>query len=461
MLSKPFAIQAALVCFYSPQKEPVHADGISFTDIERLLHVYHIPTVVLKASDRPEDIRINIGSVIPKTETEAESTLFIGNRVSDIRLAASAGMITVCCMSGSGLSEGPAEFDFPVNRLEDLSHILRMGRPMPIGKFPQDLLEKYLTDFCFHDESVIIHPGIGEDTAAVDVRNTEVLILKSDPITFATDSIGYYTVLVNANDIATSGATPRWLLTTLLFPPHYTPSQAFGILLDLRDACNRWGITLCGGHTEITDSVTRPVVIGMMAGTVSRKRLLDKRDIREGDLLWITKALAVEGNSIIAREFGGRLKESGFSVPEIDGLKEFLDRIGILKEARIAAEIPGIVAMHDVTEGGLAAAVSELSVAGGHRIRIRMESIPVYPETHRVCRIFGIDPLGLIASGSLLICTRPESGDVLRENMDQSHIPLTWIGEILGTGTGVEAIRDGFPCRWPKFDTDEITRIQN
>ena len=66
---------------------------------------------------------------------------------------------------------------------------------------------------------------------------------------------------------ATSGAAPRWLLATLLFPPGSTPAEILDTLADLRAVCGRWGITLCGGHTEITDAVTRPVVSGMLAGT--------------------------------------------------------------------------------------------------------------------------------------------------------------------------------------------------
>ena len=59
----------------------------------------------------------------------------------------------------------------------------------------------------------------GEDVAAVSLAGEDTLVLKSDPITFATDAVGYYAMVVNANDLATSGARPRWMLATLLFPP--------------------------------------------------------------------------------------------------------------------------------------------------------------------------------------------------------------------------------------------------
>jgi hydrogenase maturation factor len=450
MSFKPFILKAAVISIeQSVGLTPTDTGNILDT-VQNILHRHDIPTLIMNQS---------LSEVFDKLETMPGQTLFIGNQMAHLRQASSRGMITVRISHDRNDDANSDDVDFVIPNAAQLAHVIRLGSPMPIGKFPCDLLERYLDDFSFQDESVIINPGIGEDTAAIDIQSSETLILKSDPITFATDSIGYYTVLINANDIATSGAIPRWLLTTLLFPPQSTPSQAFQVMQDLKTACYQWGITLCGGHTEITDAVTRPVVTGMMAGVVERSRLLDKRNIRTGDALWITKSLAVEGTSIIAREFGDRLRLSGYTDGEINRLKEFLFSISILDEARIAADTPGVVAMHDVTEGGLASAVSELSTAGRHIIKIRMAAIPVYPETSRLCKLLKIDPLGLIASGCLLICCRPDYCQSLIDNMSRRHISLTQIGEIGPPGKGVEAYDQEKPVKWPEFATDEITRL--
>ena len=270
-----------------------------------------------------------------------------------------------------------------ISDLEKLISIARLGIPLPAGKLPNDLLREFLNQFIFNDPSIIINPGVGEDTAAVNVEPEEVLVLKSDPITFATDSIGQYAVLVNANDIATSGAKPRWLLATLLFPPGVTPSEISLVIDELKIFCRKWDITLCGGHTEITDAVTRPVVTGMMAGTVTRSHLIDKRNMAPGDRVLLSKGVAVEGTAIITRQFGDRLKSLGMNDSEIATGRRFLANISIITEARIAAESGAASAMHDVTEGGLATALEELGIAGGHRIKINMDTIPVYPQPVR------------------------------------------------------------------------------
>ena len=82
-----------------------------------------------------------------------------------------------------------------------------------------------------------------------------MIVLKSDPITFSADQLGYSTVVINANDVATSGATPRWLLTTLLFPEGSNAAQVHALMHELQTFSREFGLSLCGGHTEVTDAV--------------------------------------------------------------------------------------------------------------------------------------------------------------------------------------------------------------
>ena len=396
-----------------------------------------------------------------------DQTIIVGDFIFDIQAGKAAGAVTVFLDNHldnhpdnhKDAAKEPIPCDYRIPHLDALKKIVRMALPLPAGKFPNDLLEQFFDRFTFEDPSILIHPGVGEDTAAVDVVKEEVLVLKSDPITFATDAIGQYAVLVNANDIATAGAKPRWLLTTLLFPCESTGAEILQTMQELQDICRQWDITLCGGHTEITDAVTRPVIIGMLTGTVLKKNLVDKRNIQTGDQVLLTKAIAVEGTAIIAREFGGRLKHLGMTETDIETCKQFLSQISILKEAQIAAGVDGVSAMHDITEGGLATALNEMSVAGRHRIKVDMNRIPIFPQTEKISRLMGIDPMGLIGSGSLLICCRKNDTDRLIKQIQDAGIKVACIGEVMESGQGIEAERIGRPVPWPSFEVDEITRL--
>jgi hydrogenase maturation factor len=373
--------------------------------------------------------------------------------------ASSAGAITVWVAGGPSPPGIPPSVHFQITDISRLTNILRLGTALPSGKLPNDLLKEFLAEFKFEDPSLLIHPGVGEDIAAVDVSREEVLVLKSDPITFATDAIGQYAVLVNANDIATAGAVPRWLLTTLLFPPGSTPSMIGCVLRELNELTHRWGITLCGGHTEITDAVRRPVISGMMAGTVRRQDLIDKRRMRSGDCILLTKAVAVEGTAIIAREFGRKLQALGMPAGEVQACRDFLDGISILPEAAVAAAVNGTSAMHDVTEGGIATALEELSAAGGFALKVNVDRIPIFPETRTLGRLLRFDPFGLIGSGSLLVCCRPRSSDRLTAQLRRKGIRVTTIGEVAERGSGIRAFKNGRPTRWRSFEVDEIARL--
>jgi hydrogenase expression/formation protein HypE len=149
----------------------------------------------------------------------------------------------------------------------------------------------------------------------------------------------------------------------------------------------------------------------------------------------------------------------GIPPAEIQACKKFTSRISILNEAGIARKHDGVTAMHDVTEGGLAAALFELSAAGRQKIRVEMDTIPVYEETEKICLALGIQPLGLIGSGSLLICCREEAGKALMNDLTAAGIEVTCIGRVLDAGSGVDAFKTGRPTDWPFFEVDEITRL--
>lgn len=411
------------------------------------------------AEPKPDPAGVRLAA--RKLGVEVECLLNVGDYVFDIEAAQRAGAPTVLLSSGSTSFRLNRPPNYSIRHLSELEGLVESLLPLSLGKLPNRFLERFLAENPLDDPSLLIRPGLGEDTAAVQLGDgDDVIILKSDPITFTADHLGYSTVVINANDVATSGATPRWLLTTLLFPEGSNAAQVQALMHELQSFSRKFGLSLCGGHTEVTDAVTRVVAVGQLVGTVSRDRLIDKRRMATGDQVLLTKGLAVEGTSILVRDFSDRLEELGLGAREMESGRRFLTDpgISILKEATIAADIGGVSALHDVTEGGLATALEELSVAGGHRIRVEMERIPVLSETQRLCDLLGLEPLGLLGSGSLLITCKPESGARIGKVCRDAGIEVARIGEVLDEGAGIEAYRGKKPVPWPHFEVDEITR---
>jgi HAD superfamily hydrolase (TIGR01509 family) len=390
----------------------------------------------------------------------AAETLVVGDYLLDTQAGRAAGAVTAYLLNRDepGSEEATpeaADCDFVVDRLTDLKDVVRLGLPLAPGKLPNDQLSVFLAGLAA-DPTLVVPPAVGEDAAAVDLGGAELLVAHGDPITLGGADVGAAAVRVNVNDIAAAGAEPRWLLATVLLPPGTTPSEAGALLAGLADAAAGAGVTLAGGHTEITAAVTRPVVSITALGTVSRAELRQKRSARTGDRVLVTKALAMEGAALLAEELGDVLRARGMSTAELDACRALQARTSIAPEARVARAAR---AMHDVTEGGLATALRELASATGHGVRVHLDRVPVSPETTRVCALLGADPLGLIASGSLLVCCDPAESAELVASLEAAGVPASDIGELTEAGAGVVALERDRPAPLPAFPTDEAARL--
>jgi len=331
---------------------------------------------------------------------------------------------------------------------------------LPIGKLPTDILARMLKAYTSFDERVKVGPAIGEDAAAVDMGD-RYLLLKTDPITFVAEDIGTYTVRINANDIATMGGKPMWLLASILLPEKQTTNALVEeVFRQLSLACKEIGVFLCGGHTEITPGIDRVIVVGAMIGEVRKDGLITTGGARTGDDILLTKAIAVEGTSVIARRKGKDL-EAAFGSGFVQQCRGFIERpgISILKDAEIAGRYGDIHSMHDPTEGGLATGLYEVAHAADVGLIVEEECIPVYPECRILCNHYGLDPLGLIASGSLLIAINPRDTKKVLEALNNNGVPAVKIGKILPKEHGLKIKKHNKVLELPVFDRDEITKI--
>lgn len=310
------------------------------------------------------------------------------------------------------------------------------------------------------DERVLVGPSVGMDCAVVDL-GSRLLVFKTDPITFASDEIGWYAVQVNANDIATTGAVPTWFLMTLLLPGENTTADLVDqISQQVFEACQAIGVSVIGGHTEITHGLERPIVVGTMVGEVTHEDLVTPEGARPGDRLLITKGVPVEATSILAREFPHKL-QGLLSTEEISQARDYLydPGISVLKDADIAIRAGEVTAMHDPTEGGLASALWELAEACGHTIVFNPETVPMSPLSQRICQVFRIDPLAAIASGALLLATSPKDAPQICQALQVEGISCADIGRL----------ENGPPQVWQRTaggqglllhpERDEIARI--
>lgn len=354
--------------------------------------------------------------------------------------------------------------------------------PLIAGKLPADLLADLLAKLPIRHPQLLLGPAVGEDAAVIDFApgSDRLLVAKSDPITFATDEIGYYAVNVCANDLAVTGATPRFYLPTLLLPVGSADeTMVRHIFSQIGAACAKLNLVVVGGHSEVTPSVNQPVIAGTMLGEVSRDGYLSSRGCRAGDVVLLAGQVPIEGASIIAREKRADLLTRGWSVADVDKAASFLHDPGIsvMLPAQIAVQSGKVTAMHDPTEGGVATGLYELAVAAGVGMEINLDAIPTSPLAAKLCATYGLDPLGTIASGALLATCAPEdaqrlldawaqagwSGALIGRMIAANSMPEPANGHITNPTTGrhqqFTALRAGKRIPLPTFAADEITKL--
>jgi hydrogenase maturation factor len=197
------------------------------------------------------------------------------------------------------------------------------------------------------------------------------------------------------------------------------------------------GLSIVGGHTEVTPGLHHPIVMVTAFSFVDG--YVSSRDAREGDSIMMSKTAGLEGTAVL----GGRGR--------------FLESLSVVDEATAAYATGVVHAMHDCTEGGVLGAVFEMSLASGLGFELEERKVPVAPETKDICHRQGIDPLKLIGSGALLFAV--EQGEEPKVSKALSSIcRVSSIGTLTSAGR-ILVRKDGSRKTLHEAPEDELWRV--
>ncbi len=326
---------------------------------------------------------------------------------------------------------------------------------MKIGKLPEQvLLRSVLRQVGHRREEVLMGPGVGQDCAVLGLGPDEVFVMSTDPITGTVKDIGSHSIHITANDLAASGAEPVGVMLTILLPEKTEEPQLRAMMQDVERTCRALDIEVLGGHTEITDVVVQPLITVAGVGKVKRGQAVLTNGLQPGHDLVVTKWIALEGTSIIAKEKEAELKEV-LPGEFVDTAKGFDQYLSVIPESRIAVA-HGVSAMHDITEGGILGALWEFGEGAGVGLDVDLKKIPIRQESVEVCERYGLDPYLLMSSGSMLIGTARGAG--LVRSLESAGIPAALIGQ--ATGGKDRILRRGGEIRYlDRPRSDELYRL--
>ena len=328
-----------------------------------------------------------------------------------------------------------------------------------MSKFSLDVLNKRVFPFVgSSDPDVLLDATFGEDVALTRIGG-DILASHVDPIVGAVGNIGWLAVHVACNDIAASGVCPRWILLLVLVPGADETELLEQIMRDASRAAAELNVGIIGGHTGYSSGISRPVVSVTALGVASGRKPLRTRGAREGDLLLVTKGVALEGTAILAQDFADVALDLGLSDADLREACGLATEVSVVREALVLAD-HGASSMHDVTRGGLLETLLEMASLSELSFQVNASVIPCNPIVSRFAETFKFDPLRMISSGCLAATLPPDRMTEVRHSLEDAGIPFATVGRA-EQGSGVDLFVDGDRIHYEnvRCQDDELARL--
>ena len=328
-----------------------------------------------------------------------------------------------------------------------------------MSKFSLDVLNKIVFSHCKStDPDVILGTAFGEDVALTRVGDN-LLVSHLDPIVGAVKKIGWLAVHVACNDIATSGAPPRWIQLLVLVPGQEDEALLKQIMQDVDQAAEEIGVTVIGGHTGYSAGLSRPLVAVTALGTLTDQAPVLTQGAKPGDHIFVSKGIALEGTAILANDFSAAAKNLGLMQMELEEAAALMDQISVIPEGVLLAK-HGATAMHDVTRGGILETLLEIAHLSEVGLRVNKDRMPVPKIVQRFVDTFEFDPLKMISSGTLVATISPRKVDDAMGALMEAGIPFADVGEVVA-GKGVTIIQEGGERHYLEIqpEADELARL--
>ena len=223
---------------------------------------------------------------------------------------------------------------------------------MKIGKIPESVLKRSVfKQIRTKRPEVLIGAGVGEDCAVMQLKENEVFVLSTDPITGTVKDLGSHSIHITANDLAASGAEPIGVKLTVMLPDTVEEPEVKKMMQEAEATCKKLNMEVLGGHTEITNVVRQPLISVTGVGKIKKSRVITTLQVQPEQDIVVTKWIGLEATTILAKEREEELRKR-FSAGIVDTAIGFDQFLSVVPESRIAME-HGVTAMHDITEGGV------------------------------------------------------------------------------------------------------------
>ncbi|MEX2403572.1 MAG: AIR synthase-related protein [Balneolales bacterium] len=299
-------------------------------------------------------------------------------------------------------------------------------------------------------KEVLTGPQFGVDTSVIDSGNGMGLAVSSDPLSLiplmGLKESAWLSVHLLANDMATTGFSPMYAQFVLNLPASLSLDGFKEYWEYIHVFCQEIGVSITGGHTGQIEGQNSTISGGgTMFLTAPVNEIITGNNAGPGDSIVVTKETAMTSSSILAKSFPETVKNKlGKEVYE-KGCENFY-QTSSLNDALSAAEVlhnnTELKAMHDVTEGGVLGAISEMAGASDCGFRIYNDRLPVGDVQRQITDFFEIDHRYCVGAGSMIMAVKKGKEDVLINHLNAQSIKATVVGEMTDKHEGCKIIEN-------------------
>ncbi len=328
-----------------------------------------------------------------------------------------------------------------------------------MGKLPNKELRKLL-DCINKDPRVIVPPQAGYDSG-VHQMGDKYLVISTDPcMEVPKEWFGWLLIHYAASDVALFGAKPEYCAINLLGSPNTEPDVFIQIMKNVCQAARELGMAIVTGHTGTYSNISEVIGTCTAYGVVDRMKLITPANAKAGDLVFLVKPLGLE--TVVNFAFEQKaLADELFGPERVRKIMQLVPLQSCVHEALALADINGVHAMHDATEGGLLTALNEMADASKLGFKIDLQEIPTLSEVCLLKEYFHLSDnqmLAMSSTGSVLVAVKPDAKNKVEEVLDDCGIEASVLGKFTRNPKRV-MIKKGSKIPFPTEAKDPYTEI--
>jgi hydrogenase expression/formation protein HypE len=328
-----------------------------------------------------------------------------------------------------------------------------------MGKLAKKDLEKLLS--CIRKDPRVLVPPLPGYDAGVHFMGDKCMVVSTDPcVDVPLEWFGWLLIHYAASDVAVFGAKPEYCTINLLGSSSTKPAVFQTVMEQVCGAAEKLGMVVVTGHTGFYEGVSQLIGVCTAYGGVAKDKLIMPGNAKADDLILCTKSVGLEllvNFSFIHKALAQRL----FGAQRAEELARLVESQSCVKEALQLAEVSGVNAMHDATEGGFVAALNEVADASEVGFRVEMEKLPTSQEAWTLRDHFKLtldEVLSMSSSGTMLAAVNPQAKGKVEEALRRTGVAASFVGNFTKNKNRVLAKSDG-DVVFPQVARDPYSRI--